>query len=129
VINYSEVMWRTQEDKQRRWQNNIKGMALAFVIDEDVVYTDAVDASFGSILCLADSFTENWADELNNVYSVNVIKNGSVIEEVVCDELIYSLLLSEAKVYDIDNGHRHANLVMEGWKFLDGTFKLPGVHE
>jgi|LauGreDrversion4_2_1035121.scaffolds.fasta_scaffold02096_10 hypothetical protein len=129
MINYADAAWRSPEDKQRRWQNKIKGMAIAYVIGEDVVFTDSVDATFGSILCFADSFTENWADEVNNLYSVNVLKNGAVIEQVVCDELIYSLLLSDAKVYDIDDGHQHANMVMEGWKFLDGTFKVPGVYE
>jgi len=49
-----------------------------------------------------------------------------VVDEIVCDEMIYSLLLSEAKVYDIDAGHEHAKLVTEGWKFLDGTFKIQG---
>jgi hypothetical protein len=126
MINYSEVMWRTQEDKQRKF-GSIKGMAIAYVIDQEVVFTDAVDAKFGNILCSADAFTENWADEPNKVYSVNIIKDSVVLDEVVCDELIYSLLLSDAKVYDIDDGHEHARLVTEGWKFLDGTFKLPGA--
>ena len=126
MINYSEVAWRSLEDKQRKF-GSIKGMALAFVIDQEVVFTDVVDASFGDILCSADSFTEDSVDELNNVYSVNIIKDATVIDTVICDELIYSLLLSEAKVYNIDDGHEHARLVVEGWKFLDGTFKLPGV--
>lgn len=128
MINYSEVVWRSLEDKQRKF-GSIKGMAIAYVIDQEVVFTDAVDADFGNILCSADDFTENWTDEPNNVYSVNIIKDDEVIETVVCDEMIYSLLLSEAKVYDIDAGHEHARLVAEGWKFLDGTFKLPGAYE
>lgn len=127
MINYSDVMWRTMEDKQTKLAQSIKGMAIAYVIDQEVVFTDAVDVDFGNILCSADSFTEDWA--LNNVYSVNIIKDNEVIETVVCDEMIYSLLLSEAKVYDIDDGHEHARLVAEGWKFVDGTFKLPGAQE
>ncbi len=126
MINYSEVVWRTQEDKQRKF-GSIKAMAIAFVIDQEVVFTDVVDASFGDILCSADSFTEDSVDELNNVYSVNIIKDETVIDTIICDEMIYSLLLSDAKPYDIDDGHEHAKLVVEGWKFLDGTFKLPGV--
>ena len=126
MINYSEVAWRSLEDKQRKF-GSIKGMAIAYVIDQEVVFTDTVDADFGAVLCSADSFTEESVDELNNVYSVNIVKDATVLETVVCDEMIYSLLLSEAKVYDIDDGHEHARLVAEGWKFLDGTFKLPGA--
>jgi len=126
MINYSEVVWRSLEDKQRKF-GSIKGMAIAYVIDQEVVFTDTVDADFGAVLCSADSFKEDSVDELNKVYSVNIIKDGAVIETVICDEMIYSLLLSDAKPYDIDDGHEHARLVVEGWKFLDGTFKLPGV--
>jgi hypothetical protein len=49
MINYAEVVWRSPEDKQRKWGNNIKAMAMAFVIGEDVVFTDVVDANFGNI--------------------------------------------------------------------------------
>ena len=129
MIDYSLVMWKTAEDKQVKKDNNIAGMAIAYVIDEEVVHTDAVDASVGSILCSADSFTEESIDEANNTYTVNIIKDNEVIETVVCDEMIYSMLVSDARVYDIDNGHEHARLVTEGWKFLDGTFKLPGAYE
>jgi len=129
MINYSLVMWRSQEDKQHKIENNIKGMAIAYVINEDVVFTDSVDNWVGSILCSADSFAEVSSDPENNTYTLEVIKNDTVIDTVVCDEMIYSILLSDAKVYDIDNGHEHAKMVVEGWKFLNGTFKLPGVYE
>jgi hypothetical protein len=127
MINYSEVMWRGPEDKQRKW-GSIQGMAIAYVINEEVVFTDSVDLWAGTILCEADSFTENSIDELNNTYIVNIIKDNEIIDTVICDEMIYSLMLSDAKVYNID-GHEHSRLVGVGWKFLDGTFKLPGEFE
>jgi len=129
MIDYSLVVWKSAEDKQYRKENDIKGMAIAYVIGDDVVNGDAIDFWAGEILCSADSFTENSIDLANNVYTVNVIKDNIVIDTVVCDEMIYSILLSDAKVYDIDNGHEYARMVVEGWKFLDGTFKLPGVYE
>lgn len=129
MIDYSLVMWRTAEDKQNKTENGISGMAVAYVIGEDVVFTDSVDKWVGDILCSADSFVENSIDESNNTYTVDIIKDGDIVDTVVCDEMIYSLLVSDASVYSIDNGHRHGRLVMQGWKFLDGTFKLPGQYE
>ena len=129
MINYSEIVWKTAEDKQYKQENNIKGMAIAYVIGDDVVNGDVIDFWAGEILCSADSFIENNVDELNGIYTVDIIKDNIIINTIVCDEMIYSILLSDAKVYDIDDGHQYARLVMEGWKFLDGTFKLPGVYE
>lgn len=129
MINYLSVLWQTAEDKQYKKENNIAGMAVAYVINKEVVHTDVLDASVGSILCSAHDFTENNVDQVNNLYTVNIIKDNTVIDTVVCDEMIYSILLSDPKIFDIDNGHEYARLVAPGWKFLDGTFKLPGVYE
>lgn len=129
MISYQEVRWQTQEDKQNKKENNIAGMAIAYIVNNEVVHTDALDASVGSILCSADSFTENNVDALNNSYTLNIINNNEVVDTLLCDEMIYSILLSDAKVIDIDNGHKYARLVAVGWKFLDNTFKLPGQYE
>lgn len=129
MINYQDIRWATAEDKQNKTENNIKPMAIAYVINDEVVHTDTVDFSVGSILYSADSFTENSVDETNNLYTLNIIKNNEVVDTLVCDEMIYSILLSNAKVLDIDDGHEYARLVSVGWKFLDDTFKLPGQYE
>lgn len=129
MINYELVLWKTAKDKEDRVSKNIAGMALAYVIDNEVVHTDVVDASFGSILCSADSFIENSIDEIKNVYMVDIIKDSVIIETAICDEMIYSLLTSDAKVFNIDDGHEYAALVKTGWKYIDDTFKLPGEFE
>jgi hypothetical protein len=129
MINYSSVLWKNSEDKANKKENGIAGMAIAYVVDGEVAHTDVIDASAGSILCSADSFTENAIDESNGTYTVNIIKDSANIDTVVCDEMIYSILLSNAKVFNIDDGHEYARLVAPGWKYLDDTFKLPGEYE
>ena len=129
MINYELVLWKTAKDKERRVSQNITGMALAYVINDDVVHTDVVDASFGSILCSADSFSEEGIDEIKSVYMVNIVKDNVTIETVICNEMIYSLLMSDPKVFNIDDGHEYASLVETGWKYMDDTFKLPGEFE
>jgi hypothetical protein len=129
MINYELVLWKTAKDKEDRFSKNIPGMALAYVINNEVVHTDVVDASFGSILCSADSFSENSIDEIKNVYMVDIVKDSTSIETVICDEMIYSLLMSDPKVFNIDDGHEYAALVKTGWKYIDDTFKLPGEFE
>jgi hypothetical protein len=129
MINYELVLWKTAKDKEDKVSKNIAGMALAYVIDNEVVHTDVVDASFGSTLCSADSFSEESIDEIKSVYMVNIVKDDVTIETVICDEMIYSLLTSDAKVFNIDDGHEYAALVKTGWKYIDDTFKLPGEFE
>lgn len=129
MINYQEVKWQTAEDKQSKLEKNISAMTTAYVVGEDVVHIDVLDSPAGTILCSADSFTENSVDEINGSYTLNIIKNGETIDTVVCDEMIYSILLSDAKVINVDDGHEYARLVAPGWKFLGNTFKLPGQYE
>lgn len=129
MINYELVKWKTAKDKEDRVSKNIAGMALAYVINNEVVHTDVVDASFGSTLCSADSFSEKSVDEIKNVYMVDIIKDSVSIETIICDEMIYSLLMSDPKVFNIDDGHEYAALVETGWKYIDYTFKLPGQFE
>lgn len=129
MINYQKVLWKTAKDKESRVSQNIAGMAIAYVINNEVVHTDVVDASFGSILCSADSFSENSVNEIKNVYMVDIVKDSTSIETAICDEMIYSLLMSDPKVFNIDDGHEYASLVETGWKYIDDTFILPGQFE
>jgi hypothetical protein len=129
MINYQDVKWTTAEDKQNKLANNIAGMAIAYVVGDEVVHMDVVDSNVGTMLYSADSFTENSIDEQTGSYTVNIIKNNEVVETILCDEMLYSILLSDAKAINVDDGHEYGRIVTVGWKFLDDTFKLPGQYE
>jgi len=109
MIRYSEVNWSTPGVKQNRIDNNIEGgKPLAFIIDSEVVETMATDRWFSD-------FMET--------------KNNEVVETLACDEMIYSILLSNATAVGYTEADKYAEYIIPGWKYINGEFVVPGEME
>jgi len=130
MIRYSEVNWSTPGVKQNRIDNNIEGgKPLAFIIDSEVVLTMATDRWFANFMETIDEFRESNVYEHEGEFFVNLIKDEEIVETLACDEMIYSILLSDAKVVGYTDEDKYAEYIAPGWKYINGQFVLPGEME
>jgi len=130
MIRYSEIDWSTPGVKQNRIDNNIEGgKPLAFIIDSEVVLTMATDRWFADFMETIDEFKEGVVPEINGEFYVDLIKDNEIIETLACDEMIYSILLSDAKVVGYTEKDKYAEYIAPGWKYINNEFVLPGELE
>jgi len=130
MIRYSEIDWSTPGVKQNRIENNIEGgKPLAFIIDSEVVLTMATDRWFADFMETIDEFKEGSIPEINGEFYVDLIKDNEIIETLACDEMIYSILLSDAKVVGYTEKDKYAEYIAPGWKYINNEFVLPGELE
>lgn len=130
MIKYREVDWSTPGVKQHRIDNNIEGgKPLAFIIDSEVVLTMATDRWFADFMETIDEFREASVPEINGEFYVDLIKDNQVVDTLVCDEMVYSILLSDAKVVGYTGADKYAEYIIPGWKYINGQFVLPGEME
>jgi hypothetical protein len=130
MIRYSEVNWSTPGVKQNRIDNNIEGgKPLAFIIDSEVIETMATDRWFADFMETVEEFREPIISQHDGEFFVDLIKNGEIVETLACDEMIYSILLSNAKVVGYTDADKYVEYIAPGWKYIDGQFVLPGEME
>ena len=130
MIRYREVDWSTPGVKQNRVDNNIEGgKPLAFIIDSEVVLTMATDRWFADFMETIDEFREPLIPENNGEFYVDLIKDNQIVEVLACDEMIYSILLSNAKVVGYTGENKYAEYIAPGWRYINGEFVIPGEME
>jgi hypothetical protein len=131
MIIYSEINWSTPGVKQNRIDNNIEGgKPLAFIIGDTVVETMATDRWFSSLMETVDEFKDNPEHSSENVFAVDLIKNGTVVDTLICPEKIRSILLSNPILVGwTKEQHKYAEIIGNGWKYINGDFIIPGEFE
>jgi hypothetical protein len=130
MIRYSEVNWSTPGVKQNRIDNNIEGgKPLAFIINSEVVETMATDRWFSDFMETVEEFRESSIPQDGEEYYVDLIKNNEVVETLACDEMIYSILLSNARAVGYTEADKYAEYIIPGWKYINGEFVVPGEME
>lgn len=126
MINIKEIDWSEPGVKLNRIQNGIEGKPIAFVVGSEVAYTLPTDKWFSDLLLSIDTFLENIdypAQE--GVYMVDLIKDGVVLDQLVCDELLYSILLSDPKIIHICEDYENYKMAAPGWHFANNKFYIP----
>jgi len=91
------------------------GIAIAFVIDEEVVYTKSFKPSFANDFLLSSpSFSSG---ETENI--VNIIANGNSVK-IAVNDMMAAILLSEPLIVQLtlENG----KYVHTGWKYGNNKF-------
>ena len=130
MIIYKDVDWSTPGVKQNRIDNNIEGgKPLAFIIDSEVVLTMATDRWFADFMETIQEFRESTIPENNGNFYIDLIKDNEIIDTLVCDEMVYSILLSNAKVVGYTGENKYAEYIIPGWKYINGEFVIPGEME
>lgn len=130
MININDVNWNTPGLKQDRMNKGLLGQALAFVIDEEMVESLPLDMNFAEMLISATDFKESLnADESKNIFIVDIINNGSIIESLMCDEKLYAILLSSPKICRLPGEYKYGYIAAPGWQFINNEFILLGEYE
>jgi hypothetical protein len=128
MININEVDWTQPGIKLNRLNNNISGKALAFVVGTEVAYGLSTDEDFADLLLSANLFIENFDyPKKDNFYIVDLIKDGKILNQLMCDELLYSVLLSSPKIIHICEDYENYRLVVAGWHFANNKFYIPEI--
>ena len=108
AIAQNEIIFNPQRD-------GYPGVAIAFVIDEEVVLTKSFRPSFANDFLLnSPSFSQN-----QNDMSVHVVSGNNSVD-VDLDEKFTAVILSNPTIIKLtlENG-KH---VSEGWKYLNNRF-------
>ena len=131
MIIYSEVNWSTPGIKQNRIDNNIEGgKPLAFIIGDTVVETMATDRWFSNLMETIDEFRDNPEHSSEDLYGVDLIKDGHVVDTLICPEKIRAILLSSPTLVGwTKEQHKYAEIIGVGWKYINGDFIIPGELE
>jgi hypothetical protein len=99
----------------------IPGMAVALVIDEEVLYTAPVWSSFGQILLDATEFRDvSSTYPTHDGITVEILSNEEVIETWQTTEYVGSILLSEPLILDLSK-YENGNSVEDLKASFDGT--------
>jgi hypothetical protein len=131
MIIYSEINWSTPGIKQNRIDNNIEGnKPLAFIIGDTVVATMPTDRWFSDLMETIDEFQDNIEHSSEDAFAVDLIKDGNVVDTLICPENIRAILLSNPTLVGwTKEKHKYAEMIGVGWKYIDGDFIIPGELE
>lgn len=131
MIIYSEINWSMPGVKQNRIDNNIEGnKPLAFIIGDTVVETLATDRWFSDLMETINEFKDNPEHTSGNDYAVDLIKDGEIVDTLICPEKIRAILLSSPTLIGwTKEKNKYAEMIGVGWKYIDNDFIIPGELE
>jgi len=102
-----------------------KGIALAWVIDEDVVYDTVLNTDKAMFLLEATSvvdISDQYPEHEGIV--LRYIKDEDVIQELKTDEYFGSLSLSNPKIINLSNHENGAFVISPNAKFINNKFVI-----
>jgi hypothetical protein len=131
MIIYSEINWSNPGVKQNRIDNNIEGgKPLAFIIGDTVVEVMATDRWFSDLMETIDQFQDNLEYSSQDIYAVDLIKDGNIVDILICPEKIRAILLSNPILVGwTKEKHKYAEIIDVGWKYINNDFIIPGELE
>lgn len=131
MILFNEVNWSAPGVKLDRLRKNEKATQLGLLIDNEVVYMIGVDVWFADLLINALSFEDMPEQPFSHIgdFLLKIIKNDNTKELFVCNEILYSILLSSPQIIPITNSNKYVQFVDVGWKYINNDFILEGVYE
>lgn len=130
MINFNDINWLMPGIKLDRIEKGITGKSVCILIDNVTVHIIHVDLDFKEMLCSATEFVDGGIiNEENDEFVIKITKEDKSIEDLVCNEMLYSLLLSDPKFATIEDHHKYKEFVSPGWHYIDGEFIIPGEME
>jgi hypothetical protein len=91
-------------------------VVMAFVIDQEVVDVFAISRTFLELYYLGTLVERLLTDE---GYNIDVMKDGSVIAELLVSQKVGAILLSEPLMVEL-NAEKNNYNVIPGMKYVDG---------
>jgi len=99
-----------------------RGSALAFIIDEDVVY-DALFYNWAADMILrADSFVEISQDNATDSIVISILENGVELDQLQTTEYFGSILLSNPTIKDLNAYPYGRYVIAPNAKFVNNEF-------
>lgn len=124
MISLNEEDWFVQGVKQRKIAEGKTAMQLALIVDGEIASFIGVSPEIANKFLNASEITDVGETD-PDIFEFNV--DG---ERVVCNEKIYSIMLSSPTIVHVNlDIQRHADKAEEGWLYQDGQFIIPGVYE
>ena len=104
-------------------EDKYKGIALAWIIDGDVIYDSVMNTDNAMFLLEATSVLDvssSYPDHVGIVLAY--LKDGSIIQELKTDEYFGSLSLSDPLIINLSNHENGAFVVSPNARFIDNKF-------
>lgn len=130
MLDIRDYDWSYGNNKIKALEEKKTAKAIAFVIDEETVETIAVETFLANIIFTSTEFTEA-VSTIPEMFAVNMIKDGVLVDTLLCSEKLQAIMLSEPSIHDISNNsvYKYADMVAPGWTYRDGQFIIPGELE
>jgi hypothetical protein len=91
-------------------------IVMAFVIDQEVVDVFAISKTFLELYNSSNLVERLLTDE---GYNIDVMKDGSIISEILVSQKVGAILLSEPLMVEL-NAEKNNYNVIPGMKYVDG---------
>jgi hypothetical protein len=122
---YEDVDWLKPGAKKQRIENQQLAVLIWCIMDSKVIRPLIVDEWFGEKILKAKTFED--AASANNPFLVKITIEDEETINLVCDEMLYAMLLSEPTLIKIGrDADAHLQAVNVGWSYIDGKFIPPG---
>jgi len=90
----------------------------------------ATDRWFSDLMETIDSFVENPDYSSEDLFAIDLIKDGAVVDTLMCSEKIRAILLSSPTLVGwTKEKHKYAEMITVGWKYINNDFIIPGELE
>jgi hypothetical protein len=131
MLIFNDINWLYSGVKLDRVNRGMLAASLALVIDSEIVRIIIIDKEYKELFVNAQRFEESELpiNKDKNLYPVKIIKESGQEELLVCDEMLYAILLSEPKIVHLTNRFKYYEILTEGWSYINDEFIIPGVNE
>jgi len=131
MLIFNDINWLYSGVKLDRVNRGMLAASLALVIDSEIVRIIIIDKEYKELFVSAQRFEESELpiNKDRNLYPVKIIKESGQEELLVCDEMLYAILLSEPKIVHLTNRFKYYEILTEGWSYINDEFIIPGVNE
>jgi hypothetical protein len=131
MLIFNDINWLYSGVKLDRVNRGMLAASLALVIDSEIVRIIIIDKEYKELFVNAQRFEESELpiNKDRNLYPVKIIKESGQEELLVCDEMLYAILLSEPKIVHLTNRFKYYEILTEGWSYINDEFIIPGVNE
>jgi hypothetical protein len=122
MLTDSEITYEWNKDNPDE-----RGAALAFIIDEDVVYAAPFYNWAADMILRADSFVEISQDNASDSLVVSIIENGVELDQLETTEYFGSILLSSPIIKDLNSYPYGRYVYPPNAKFVNDEFIFPDM--
>lgn len=131
MLNFNSINWLFPGIKFDRVEKGMLAKSIALVIDNIIVKIIIIDEEYASMFLNAKLFKESiYPNDLEKeAYVVDIVDQNDHVEHLICDEMLYSILLSEPSIFLLDRRYKYYESLAEGWHYINGEFVIPGVKE